>query len=187
MSVFEDPTFRSRLFRIVFCFDARFVEERGPHDGFCHCVRIAVGCGPAVFKVAEPVLAHLAGNPYAGPSVGHARRELKDVGGLVVARQPPGIVLASSGVVDADVVVVSLAQLLNRSFNKPNNKSRKTWLVGHLFKFSLRGFVVARLDLKSYPHSGLNSIYYYDHWSIHKITTHSIKTVGVLSKSYNRY
>lgn len=93
------------------------IEHRGPHDGLGDRVGVAVGRWPPVFKVAKAVLAHLARDADAGSTVGHSSRELKDVGGLVVAGEPPGVVPAAPRVVDADVVVVPLAQLLDGGFD----------------------------------------------------------------------
>lgn len=102
---------------IVLGLHAGLVEHRGPHDGLGDRVGVAVGRRPPVLEVAEAVLAHLARDADAGASVGHASGELEDVGGLVVAGEPPGVVPATPRVVDADVVVVPLAQLLDGRFD----------------------------------------------------------------------
>lgn len=102
---------------IVLGLHAGLVEHRGPHDGLGDRVGVAVGRRPPVLEVAEAVLAHLARDADAGAPVGHAGGELEDVGGLVVAGEPPGVVPAAPRVVDADVVVVPLAQLLDGRFD----------------------------------------------------------------------
>lgn len=93
------------------------IEHRRPHDGLSDRIGVAVGCWPPILEVAVAVLADLARDADAGTSVGHASRELEDVGCLVVAGEPPGVVPAAPWIVDADVVVVPLAQLLNGSFD----------------------------------------------------------------------
>lgn len=93
------------------------IEHRGPHDGLCDRIGVAVGRRPPVFEVAKAVLAHLAWDADAGSTVGHASRELEDVGGLVVAGEAPGVVPAAPRVVDTDVVVMPLAQLLDGGFD----------------------------------------------------------------------
>lgn len=93
------------------------VEHRRPHDGLSDRVGVAVGRRPPILEVAVAVLADLARDADAGASVGHAGRELEDVGCLVVAGEPPGVVPAAPRVIHADVVVVPLAQLLNGSFD----------------------------------------------------------------------
>jgi len=102
---------------IVLGLHAGLVEHRCPHDGLGDRVGVTVGCRPPILKVAVAILADLARDADAGTSVGHASRELKDVGRLVVAGEPPGVVPATPWVVDADVVVVPLAQLLDGSFD----------------------------------------------------------------------
>lgn len=58
-------------------------------------------------------MAHVAWDADAGAAVGHAGGELVDAGRLVEARQAPGVVQPSFGVVGTDVVLVALAQLLD--------------------------------------------------------------------------
>lgn len=93
------------------------IEHRCPHDGLSDRIGVAVGRRPPILKVAAAVLADLARDADAGTSVGHAGRELEDVGRLMVAGEPPGVVPAAPRVVDADVVVVPLAQLLDGGFD----------------------------------------------------------------------
>lgn len=110
------------------------VEHRCPHDGLSDRVGVAVGCWPPILEVAVAILANLARDADAGTSVGHAGGELKDVGCLMVASEPPGIVPAAPRVVDTDVVVVPLAQLLDGGFdvsvgeeNRVGVVSRSIW------------------------------------------------------------
>lgn len=93
------------------------IEHCRPHDGLGDRVGVTVGCRPPILEIAVAVLADLAWDADAGASVGHTSRELKDVGCLMVASEPPRVVPAAPRVVDTDVVVVPLAQLLNGSFN----------------------------------------------------------------------
>lgn len=102
-----------------------FVEETRADKGLCHSIRITVGGGPAVLKVALLLVAHVPGDADAGAAVGHASGELVDVGCLMETRQAPGIVQTPFGVVGTDVVLVTLAQLLNGLFNVPTNGARK--------------------------------------------------------------
>lgn len=102
---------------IVLGLHPSLVEHRRPHDGLGDRVGVTVGCRPPILKVAIAVLADLARDADAGTSVGHTGREFKDVGRLVVAGESPGVVPATPRVVDADVVVVPLAQLLDGGFN----------------------------------------------------------------------
>lgn len=70
-------------------------------------------------------MAHIAWDADAGAAVGHAGRELIDVGRLVEACQAPGIVQSSLGVVGTDVVLVALAQLLDGLLNVPAEGGRE--------------------------------------------------------------
>lgn len=102
-----------------------FVEETCADEGLCHSVRITVGRGPTILEVALLLLAHSPGDTDAGTTVGHASGELMDVGCLVETSQAPGIVKPPFGVVGTDVVLVTLAQLLNGLFNVPAKEARK--------------------------------------------------------------
>lgn len=102
-----------------------FIEETCADEGLCHSIRITVGGRPAVLKVALLLVAHVPGDADAGAAVGHASRELVDVGCLVETRQAPGIVQPSFGVVGTDVVLVTLAQPLDGLFNVPVKGARR--------------------------------------------------------------
>lgn len=102
-----------------------FIEETRADEGLCHSIRITVGGRPAVLEVAPLLMAHTPGDADAGATVGHPSRELMDVGCLVETRQAPGIVQPPFGVIGTDVVLVTLAQLLNGLFNVPAKGARK--------------------------------------------------------------
>lgn len=70
-------------------------------------------------------MAHIARDADAGAAVGHAGRELIDVGRLVEACQAPGIVQSPLGVVGTDVVLVALAQLLDGLLDVPVEGGRE--------------------------------------------------------------
>ena len=102
-----------------------FVEETRADEGLCHSIRITVGRGPAVLEVALLLITHVPRDADAGTTVGHASGELVDVGCLVETRQAPGIVQPPFGVVGTDVVLVTLAQLLDGLFNVPVKGARR--------------------------------------------------------------
>lgn len=116
----------SRLVLVLERLVPGFVEETRAHQRLCHGVGVAVGRGPAVLEVALLLVAHVARDADAGAAVGHAGRELVDVGRLVEARQAPGIVQPSLGVVGTDVVLVALAQLLDGLLDVPAEGGRDT-------------------------------------------------------------
>lgn len=64
-------------------------------------------------------MAHVAWDADAGAAVGNTGGELVDVGCLMEARQAPGVVQPSFGVVGTDVVLVTLAQFLDGFLNVP--------------------------------------------------------------------
>lgn len=105
------------MISIVLGLHPGLVEHCCPHDGLGDRIGVAVGRRPPVLEVAVAILADLARDADAGASVGHTGGELEDVGCLMVASEPPGVVPATPRVIDADVVVMPLAQLLDGSFD----------------------------------------------------------------------
>lgn len=89
------------------------VEQTGADQCLRDSIGVAVGRWATVLKVTLLLLANSARNADAGATVGYASGELVDVGGLVVAGQTADVVQASLGIVGPDVVVVSLAKLLD--------------------------------------------------------------------------
>jgi len=75
-------------------------------------------------------MAHVAWDADAGSAVGHAGGELVDAGRLVEARQAPGVVQPSFGVVGTDVVLVALAQLLDGLLDVPVKEAEERRRLG---------------------------------------------------------
>jgi len=75
-------------------------------------------------------MAHVAWDADAGAAVGHAGGELVDAGRLVEARQAPGVVQPSFGVVGTDVVLVALAQLLDGLLDVPVKEAEERRRLG---------------------------------------------------------
>lgn len=107
---------------IVHGFLPLLVQQAGTDQGLGHAVRVAVGRWAAVLKVTLLLLADAAGDADAGAAVGHARRELVDVGGFVAAGEAAGVVQPPLGVVGTDVVTVPLPELLNGLLDGPENR-----------------------------------------------------------------
>lgn len=107
---------------IVHGFFPLLVQQAGTDQGLGHAVRVAVGRWAPVLEVTLLLLAHAAGDADACATVGHARRELVDVGGFVAAGETAGVVQPPLGVVGTDVVTVPLPELLNGLLDGPENR-----------------------------------------------------------------
>lgn len=73
--------------------------SRHSDEGFCHCEGITAGRGARVSKITLLLLANSPGNADASAMVGHAGRNVVDVGGFFESSEVPGIVLAPLGII----------------------------------------------------------------------------------------
>lgn len=110
-------TFQSNISLVFHWLFTLFIEKTCAYKSFSDCVRIAVGWGTTVFKVALHFLAHRSWDSDASTTVSHSSRELVDVGGLVMASQSSGIVQPSFRIIGTNMVLVPLGQPLNRLLN----------------------------------------------------------------------
>ena len=90
------------------------VEHTGANEGVADGVGIAVAARSPVLEVALVGLGDTAWNTDADVAVGDAAAEVVDAAGLALAGKPALVVLALARVVRLDVLLVPLAQLLDR-------------------------------------------------------------------------
>lgn len=100
-------------------------QQTGTDQGLGHAVRVAVGRRAAVLEVALLLMADAARDADAGATVGHARRELVDVRGFVMAGEAAGVVEPPFGVIGPNVIAVPLPELLYGLFNGSVNTRRE--------------------------------------------------------------
>lgn len=87
---------------------ASLVQANGPQNGIDDAVRIAIGAGTTILKVAASIIGDTPWNSNRGTAMGHTGTKVGDFAGLVLARQSSLVVLSSMGIISADVAIVCL-------------------------------------------------------------------------------
>lgn len=95
----------------------RSLKTSGFDEQHSDCVWIAVCRGPPILQIAVAILAHLARDSNASPSVGYTRGEVVNAAGLVATRQPTLVVISAAWIVILDVLIVSKCQFFDSCRN----------------------------------------------------------------------
>merc|ERR1712168_71555 len=96
------------------------IKTDGPNNAFRNNVGVSVGGRSSVLQVAASLLCHAPGDADGGAPVGHAGGEVVNGGGLMKSSEATLVVLASMGIIGANMSIVVLSHLINRDFNLKN-------------------------------------------------------------------
>lgn len=112
--------------------DHSFVQTDCAQDGVHHAVRITVGAGPAILKVAASYIGHGTRDANRRTAMGYARTKVGNFTGLMGTGQTALVVFASARIVGSDMTIVLQGQLLNCRLYLLDTARRAHLLRGHV-------------------------------------------------------
>jgi len=93
------------------------IEAGGPHDDFCHLIRIGVGSRTTIFEVTLSLFGYRTRHANTAAAVGNTGREIVNRRRFAAAGQTALVVLAFVRIVRLDMFDVTLGQFLDRLFD----------------------------------------------------------------------